>query len=61
MSNSDCRKFLQVSQHQTVTRILQGMDLIISGKGKATKYKMDKKTLSGQKSFYMDRKNSIWS
>ena len=61
MSNSDCRKFLQVSQHQTVTRILQGMDLIISGKGKATQYKMDKKTLSGQKNFYMDRKNFIRS
>ena len=42
MSNSDCREFLQVSQHQTVTRILQGMDLKIIGKGKATKYKMNK-------------------
>jgi len=61
MSNSDCRKFLQVSQHQTVTRILKGMNLIITGKGKATKYKMNKKTLSGQKNFYVDRKNSIRS
>ncbi|MEK4487419.1 nuclease-related domain-containing protein [Psychrobacillus sp. FSL H8-0484] len=61
ISNSECRRFLHINQHQTVTRILQGMGLIIEGEGKATKYKISKKMLSGHKIFYMDKKNFIRS
>ncbi|MFF2754716.1 nuclease-related domain-containing protein [Psychrobacillus sp. NPDC058041] len=61
LSNSECRRFLHIQQHQTVTRILQSMGLTIVGEGKATKYKMSEKMLSGHKNFYMDRKEIIRS
>ncbi|WP_391205569.1 nuclease-related domain-containing protein [Psychrobacillus sp. L4] len=61
LTNSECRRFLHIQQHQTVTRILQSMGLIIVGEGKATKYQMGEKMLSGHKNFYTDRKMFIRS
>ena len=59
LSNSECRRFLHIHQHQTVTRILHGMELIVVGSGKLTKYEMSQKMQYGIKDFYLDRKTSI--
>lgn len=61
LSNTECRRFLQIHQHQTASRMLQQMGLIKVGERKSTKYKMNEKMLYGQKNFYVDRKEIIRS
>lgn len=42
MTNKKCREFLNIESPQLAARLLSDMNLIVEGKGKSTKYRMEK-------------------